>query len=443
MLEPPTPEDEDNIMAALKLSDRVSSISLTTTSPLLAKLSAVQEPFLELEQLVLLSQENVQLTLPGTFRWGPRLSILRTTRVAIPSLPRLLLPSRGLTELQLDEIPSPGYFSPEAFVNALSGMTQLRTLSLHFYSFPSRRNYLSLPPPPEERVVLPALVYLKYRGTSKYLDCLAARIDAPRLGDIDITFFNQPTMDASQLCQFIDRIEIHNIHRQADILTSERAVSISTSQPGAPTRLKLGISSEQLDWQLASLAQICTHFSPLILRVEGLAIGTTELSSLQGDIDSDGEQWVALIRSFSSAKDFRVAGELATCILSALAEPNANGEHSVWLPALRTLSLSGVEWTVTGPLGEAVESFIDSRRLSGSPIEVYPPHMRPRYSCTFCNRSFIQLQHLNRHMRDEHIPRNICQYCGVFEWPPGRRDLFQRHLERVHPRTVTPQPYKY
>ena len=41
-----------------------------------------------------------------------------------------------------------GYFSPEAFANALSGMTQLQTLSLHFLSFPPRRNYLSLPPQP-------------------------------------------------------------------------------------------------------------------------------------------------------------------------------------------------------------------------------------------------------------------------------------------------------
>jgi len=59
MIGPPAPEDEDNIMAALKLSDRVISMSLTATSPLLAKLSAIQEPFSELEKLVLLSQENV------------------------------------------------------------------------------------------------------------------------------------------------------------------------------------------------------------------------------------------------------------------------------------------------------------------------------------------------------------------------------------------------
>jgi hypothetical protein len=42
---PPAPEDEDNIVAALKHSDRVSSIDLTITSSLLDKLSAIEMPF--------------------------------------------------------------------------------------------------------------------------------------------------------------------------------------------------------------------------------------------------------------------------------------------------------------------------------------------------------------------------------------------------------------
>ncbi|KAH9010358.1 hypothetical protein EDB83DRAFT_2557225 [Lactarius deliciosus] len=66
-LDPPAPEDEDNILAALKQSDRVSSISLTITKSLLEKLSAIERTFSELEDLVLLSQDGVQLTLPSAF----------------------------------------------------------------------------------------------------------------------------------------------------------------------------------------------------------------------------------------------------------------------------------------------------------------------------------------------------------------------------------------
>ena len=271
-LDLPAPKDEDNIVAALKHSDRVNSIDLTITSSLLQKLFAIEMPFSELEELVLRSLDNIQLTLPSTLRWGIRLRRLHLTRVAIPALPKLLSPSTGLVDLQLHDIPKDGYFSPEVFADALSEMTQLETLSLHFHTFPSRRNHLGLPPQSGERVVLPALTCLKYRGTSKYLDSFVARIDAPRLGDIDITFFNQPTMDASQLGQFIERIGMQTSLSQAEIQFSEFAISISFTQPSHLTRLELRIPCEQLDWQLSSIAQICDYFSPFIFRVEDLRI---------------------------------------------------------------------------------------------------------------------------------------------------------------------------
>src|SRR5258708_30884897 len=115
-------------------------------------------------------------------------------------------------------------------------MNQLQTLSLHFLSLPPRRKYLSLPPPPGDRVVLPALTFFKYRGVSKYLDNLVARIDAHHLGDIDITFFGQPTLDALQLGLFVSRIEIPNSSLRADILSSEDAISITFTSPLAHPR---------------------------------------------------------------------------------------------------------------------------------------------------------------------------------------------------------------
>ena len=44
-LDPPAPEEDINIVAALKQSGRVSSIRLTATSSLLEKFSAISEPF--------------------------------------------------------------------------------------------------------------------------------------------------------------------------------------------------------------------------------------------------------------------------------------------------------------------------------------------------------------------------------------------------------------
>ncbi len=95
-------------MAAPKQSGRVSSISLTVKSSLMAELSAIEGPFSELEDLILLSRDSLRLTLPSTFRWGPRLRRLYSTRITFPSLLQLLL--SDLVDLQLHELLSPWHF---------------------------------------------------------------------------------------------------------------------------------------------------------------------------------------------------------------------------------------------------------------------------------------------------------------------------------------------
>ena len=335
---------EDNVVAALKQSGRVCSINLVITRPLLERFSTISEPFSELEELVLLSQKDVQLTLPNTFRWGSRLRTLYLTRIAFPSFPQIVLPSKGLVDLY--EIPILGYFFPEQFADALSGMTQLRSLSLHFLSRPPRNDF-GLPSQSGQRILLPSLAILKYRGTSKYLDSLVTRIDAPCLGDVDITFFSQLIMDASQLGQFIERIEILKSHSQADILISERAISIRFLQPRAPTSLGLQVSGAQLDRQLSSMGQICNHFSPFLFRVKDLRVSSTRPSS--GWDDVDGRRYLELIGAFGGATYFRVTGELTTDILCALSPVDGECTTILFFPAqlLCTGTLVGA-WAVVG-----------------------------------------------------------------------------------------------
>ncbi|KAH8981059.1 hypothetical protein EDB92DRAFT_216609 [Lactarius akahatsu] len=360
-LDPPGPEDEGDVVAALKHSDRVSSIGLTITTSLLGNLFAIEKPFSKLEMLVLRSSDDVQLTLPSTLQWGTRLRSLHSTRIAFPALPQLLSSSENLVDLQLHEVPSIGYLSPKAFANALSGTTQLQSLSLHFLS-PTSISHPNHTPSPVERVVLPALFHFKFRGTSEYLNNFVTRIDAPRLGDIQVRFFNQLIFYIPQLGLFIDRIDMQKSHRRIDIVPSERSISICFTQPGSPTRFGLQISCEQLEWQLSSITQICDQLSPFLSRVENIGIYTTHRSTGKG-----GEQWVELIRTFGDAKDFRVAGELATDILRALRP--SDGELATMLPSLRTLGVP--ELGAHGPLWEAVESFVTPYRHSGHLLQVY------------------------------------------------------------------------
>ena len=441
-LDPPAPEDDDNIIAALKQSDRVSYIGVTVTSSLLDKLSAISEPLSELEELILLSQDEVQRTLPSTFLWGSRLRTLHLTGVAVPSLPSLLLPCQDLVDLQLHEIPNSGYFPPEEFANALSGTPQLRSLTLHLLSFPRRRSYLGSPPPPGERIVLAALTRLKYRGTSKYLDVFMARIEAPRLRDIEITLFSQPTMDALQLGQFIQRTEIHAslTGGRADVKISAHAISISFTEALLPTfltaisqnispRLRLQISCKQLNWQLSCMAQICDQISPFLFHVGDLRINTAQPPGEQ--VDVDGEQWMDLLRSFkfSVGESFSVDDKLTADILCALGP--ANEGNTAILPSLRHVHLQK-PIAVRGPLWNSVQSFITSRSISGSPVQVDAPS----YECHICHLVSKEQYQLKHHLRDKHRYQILCSYCGEFECTPGHNDLFQEHLESEHHQIV-------
>ncbi|KAH9059952.1 hypothetical protein EDB87DRAFT_680717 [Lactarius vividus] len=266
-LNPPAPKDNDNIVAALEQSGRVHSISLTLTSSLLEKFSAIESPFSELEHLVLLSRDGQPPTLPNAFGWSTRLRSLRLTGITFFALPQLLYSSRDLVDLRLHEGLYPWQLPPEAFTKALSRMPQLRSLSLHFlYTV----HYLAPPPQSGERIVLPVLSGLNFRGTADYLEGLVTRIDAPRLGGIEVTFFDKLITDVSTLGKFIERTEMHKSRCQAHILSSERAISISLLRPGAPTYLKLQLLREPLGDQLFSMVRICICFSALLSNVEDL-----------------------------------------------------------------------------------------------------------------------------------------------------------------------------
>ena len=425
MLDPPAPEDDDNIIAALKQSDRVISVSLTLTNSLLEKLSTISGPFSQLEELILVSQDNLQLTLPSTFRWGSRFRTLHVTRTAILALPQRLS-SPDLVDLQLQEIPIAGYFSPQAFSNALSGASRLRSLSLHFLSLPPRRNYVGLHPPPGPRVVLPTLTYFNYRGTSKYLDSFVARIDAPRLGDIDLTFFSQPTIDASQLGQFIERIGMKTALNEADIQGSVHAISISLKSLSTSTRLRLQIPCKQLDWQLSSMTQVCDQLFPIAFGVQHLVLNTNDWSSGQDDVHS--EQWLQLIRSFVSAR-ISIAGELTTGILCAL-RPADEGypTYTPTFSSLRNIRIwkpMPLDW----PFWDAAQSLTTSRRPSSLPIQL-------QFVCEVCHTGFTS-QKLKEHLVLWHAYRMLCSYCGDFRlssWSPeGSIDIFRKHLRDKHP----------
>lgn len=385
-LGPPVPEDENNIVAALKQSHRVTSIRLTVTSSLLERFSEIERPFSELEDLVLLPRDGVQMSLPRAFRWGPRLRRLHTTRILFPSLLRLLHSSRNLVDLQLHDILNPLYFSAEALTNTLSGMTRLQSLSLHFLSI----DYFLAPPIlPGERIVLPVLTRLNFRGVTEYLDGFVVRIDAPRLRNIEVTFTNKFIFDLSKLTRFIDRTGMHKSYCRAHILSSSHAISISLIQPGAPTSLKLRLFRAPITEQLFFMGRVFLEFSTFLFNVEGLRISATR--PLGGD-NSHFNGWLMPIDSFTGVKRLHIAGNLSTDIVRAL---ELDSWRETLLPTLQKLYIPQ-PGPRHGPLREAIVSFMISRRLSDHPIEVEYEHNSQRELPGTSTMLFVQCYH--RHL---------------------------------------------
>jgi len=164
----------------------------------------LQEPFPELTHLLLRSNRAVA-ALPDSFlgESAAHLRLLWLERIPFPNLPKLLLSATHLVSLRLDEIPHSGYISPDAMVTVLSTLASLRSLRLTFHSPRSRPDWASRRPPPKTRTVLPAVTHIRFEGVSEYLDDLVARIDAPRLNKLFISFFNQILFDTPQFIQFI------------------------------------------------------------------------------------------------------------------------------------------------------------------------------------------------------------------------------------------------
>jgi hypothetical protein len=194
----------DNIITLLERSNRLCQIYLYGSRSLLERvMPAMQKPFPELTDLVLWSNLRIA-TVPDSFLGGsaPCLRRLELHDFPFPGLLELLLSATHLVNIRLHNIPDSGYFSPEALVTTLSTLTSLRSLILKLRFPPNQTSQL----PPPTRSLLPVLNTLKFQGFSEYLDDLVARIDAPRLDNLEIIFFNQSVFDTPQFTQFISRV---------------------------------------------------------------------------------------------------------------------------------------------------------------------------------------------------------------------------------------------
>ncbi len=199
----------DHIIVVLGQTNRVCRVELEDLEDqqLDKVLAALQLPFPQLTELRLISDGETPAVVPDSFLGGsaPHLRSFELDGIPFPGLTKPLLSATHLVTLLLYNIPHSGYFSPEAMAALLSVLSSLDTLHLRFQSPQSRPDWESRRQPPSKRSVIPTLGYFTFKGVIEYLENLVTYIDAPQLGYLNITFFNQVDFDGPRLAQFINR----------------------------------------------------------------------------------------------------------------------------------------------------------------------------------------------------------------------------------------------
>jgi len=364
----------DNILAAPEHNNRVCQIELwlVTNSPSGKLLAAMEKPFPALTSLELFSEDETVPVDPDSFLGGsaPRLQSLSLTRIPFPGLRKLLLSATDLVDLELWSIPNSGYISPEAILSCLSALTRLEQFRLGFQSPPSRPVRESRRPPPLTRTLLPALSKFRFKGISEYLEDLVARIDASRLGILDIAFFNQLIFDTPQLAQFISRTPKLKAPDNARLIFHHSGVRVSLYRTSI-TALYLGIQCRKSDWQLSSMAQVCgssfPHALQVVPMVEDLDIEEGESFPPHWQDDIENTEWLELLRPFTSVKNLTLCQKFAPRIAPVLQELVGKRVAEV-LPALENIYFR--RHNPSRPVLEAIGEFVAARQLSGYPVEV-------------------------------------------------------------------------
>jgi F-box-like len=341
----------DNILAALEHRDRICRINLRTESLAnFERLSAVmQKPFPVLKGFFLGSLVHMPALPVGFLEGSTSLKVLSLTCIPFPTLPQLLLSCNHLSVLQLLKISDLGYISPEAMVTGLSALTMLKYLSI---DFGESRTIRGPPGPLLTRTILPALTQFKFMGVYAYLEDLLARIDAPQLKTLKITFRQCPA-DTRQVVSHSQTLGPFHRAKVTFSLTSVDIQLYPSEETDPPTTFELSLCEVELGQQIASLAQLCTLSSPLLSSVTELDIESDESFShlVEEDLEvlMDNPEWLVFFHSFVVVRYLSLNYEIQSCIVSSLRSLLGDTEESMTkiLPNFRNLFLHHGTWRDT------------------------------------------------------------------------------------------------
>ena len=367
----------DNMIAELEHNDRIRGIKIYLKPYAMQEIeklwTAMQVSFPELTTLHLLHDDSSSVpVLSDSFLRGsaPRLRYLFLMSIPIPGIPKLLLSATHLVELRLYNTPHSGYISPEAMVTCLSALTSLQLLQLEFQSPQSCPDLESVPPFLPTRFVLPTLATFWFKGACEYLEEFVARIDAPQVYKLEITFFNDIHFDTPELTQFISRTPTLGVYDEARLIFNVRHAVVKLQarpEPSNNRMVQVNILCQVSDWQLSFLAQMCTLSLRPFLTMENLYIYEKKYARLEWKDDIEDSEWLDLLRPFTAVKNLYLSEESVPRIAPALQELAGERTTEVF-PTLQNLFLQG--FRPSEPVHEGIARFISARQLINQPVVI-------------------------------------------------------------------------
>ncbi|KAH9028386.1 hypothetical protein EDB85DRAFT_1971055 [Lactarius pseudohatsudake] len=350
-------EDQDDLTAALEHPDRVRRIDLNiTSSEVFEAVEAMNVPFPVLTHLELTGPDEDRLKdmlyLSDRFLGGsaPCLQHLSLEAVALMNLPKLLLSTRDLVSLRLENFPPWGYISPEEIVGGLAGLTRLRTLSIQF-AIPYER--MDSPMHLQSRAVLPALTKFEFGGGSGYLDELMAQIDMPRIEDVRIEY-SELDVQAPQFSEFIKLSQFKRA--RADFRYPNFKLDLSQGECHQAHHSLIILDSEVQEFTAPEIARLLDQLVPMLSNVVHLSVVGKH---------GRGDDMLPLLRLFPAVEAMDVSrktGGYTRAYLTSALEDIAEDMITEVLPALQLLWLEDDD--------NKLERFLSLRRLSGHPVTI-------------------------------------------------------------------------
>ncbi len=372
----------DNIAVALRHGDRICEIDLGVTSSTARSIvEVIQKPLQALKciRITIKDPTGLPLRIRSSFLGGsaPHVREIKLDGIAFPFLAirQVLSSTNNLVQLQLSNIPNDVYFSPLDFVDALSTLIHLESLTIGFHS-PASRPPQPQPPPStmtgrprttKRTTTLSSLTLLDFHGASEYLEEFVSKIDLPSLHKITIKLFNQILFEIPHFCQFIPHVKALGSPTWVFITHSAESVNVIFVQEGKSSNENcfLGTSCRRLDWQLSFVTQLTTQLSPSILSsVRSLSIKKVLESDMPTGVeDVDSPQWLELFQPFRHVTQVHVwERRLVPGIVQALVS-----EAGV-LPELDSLHLSGYRGSPS--VVKDAEQLVSTRRLAGHAVRL-------------------------------------------------------------------------